>query len=150
MFFTKAIQFALASCIALNLSGQIDMAFLPMAGSIPQTLTEGKIQGLAVTSKTPHPLYKQYPAMAAMKGLESMEFDIWAAVHVHKNTPDSVVQSLNKAFYASVENPETRKALEASGNAVLPSRAPIELARVYESEIERYRAIAKSINLQPQ
>ena len=132
------------------MSGQIDMAFLPLAGSIPQTLTEGKIQGLAVTSKAPHPLFKQYPAMAAMKGLESMEFDIWAAVHVHKNTPESVVQSLNKAFYASAENPDTRKALEASGNAVLPSKAPIELARVYESEIERYRAIAKSINLQPQ
>ena len=69
---------------------------------------------------------------------------------MHKNTPESVVQSLNKAFYASAENPDTRKALEASGNAVLPSKAPIELARVYESEIERYRAIAKSINLQPQ
>lgn len=78
---------------------------------------------LAVTSKAPHPLFKQYPAMAAMKGLEAMEFDIWAGVHVHKNTPDSVV---------------------------LPARAPSELARVYENEIERYRAIAKSIQLQPQ
>jgi hypothetical protein len=47
----------------------------------------------------------------------------WAGVHVHKNTPDSVV---------------------------LPARAPIELARVYENEIERYRAIGKSIQLQPQ
>ena len=46
--------------------------------------------------------------------------------------------------------PETRKALEASGNVVLPSRTPAELARVYQGEIERYRAIAKSINLQPQ
>lgn len=132
------------------MGGQIDMAFLPMAGSIPATLTEGKIQGLAVTAKTPHPLFKQYPAMAAMKGLEGMDFDIWAGVQVHKNTPDNVVNALNKAFYASAEAPETRKALEGSGNVVLPTRTPAELARIYQGEIERYRAIAKSINLQPQ
>ena len=132
------------------MGGQIDMAFLPMAGSIPATIMDGKIQGLAVTSKTPHALFKQFPAMAAMKGLEAMDFDIWAGVQVHKNTPDAVVNTLNKAFYAAAEVPENRKALEGSGNVVLPSRTPAELARVYQSEIERYRAIAKSINLQPQ
>jgi tripartite-type tricarboxylate transporter receptor subunit TctC len=114
------------------MGGQIDMAFLPMAGSIPQTLIDGKVQGLAVTAKTPHALFKQFPAMAAMKGLEAMDFDIWAGVQVHKNTPDA------------------RKALEASGNVVLPPRSPAELAKIYIGEIERYRAIAKSINLQAQ
>lgn len=132
------------------MGGQIDMAFLPMAGSIPATLIDGKIQGLAVTSKTPHALFKQFPPMAAMKGLESMEFDIWAGVQVHRNTPDTIVTALNKAFYASAEMAETRKALEGSGNVVLPSRTPAELARIYQGEIERYRAIAKSIHLQPQ
>jgi len=132
------------------MAGQIDMAFLPMAGSIPATLIDGKIQGLAVTSKTPHALFKQFPAMAAMKGLEGMEFDIWAGIQVHRNTPDHIVAALNKAFYASAEMPETRKALEGSGNVVLPARTPAELARIYQSEIERYRGIAKSINLQPE
>ncbi len=132
------------------MGGQIDMAFLPMAGSIPATLMDGKIQGLAVTAKTPHPLFRQFPAMAAMRGLEAMEFDIWAGIQVHRNTPDNIVNALNKAFYASAEMPETRKALEGSGNVVLPARTPAELARVYQSEIERYRAIARSINLQPQ
>ena len=114
---------------------QIDMAFLPMAGSIPQTVIDGKIQGLAVTAKTPHPLFKQFPAMANMKGLEAMDFDIWAGVQVHKNTPEAVVNTLNKAFYAAVEAPETRKALEGSGNVVLPSRTPAELARIYLGDI---------------
>jgi len=132
------------------MGGQIDMAFLPMGGSIPQTIADGKVQGLAVTSKTPHPLFKQFPPMATMKGLEAMEFDIWSGIQVHKNTPDHLVSALNKAFYASVEVPETRKAFEANGNVILPSRTPAELARIYQGEIERYRAIAKSINLQPQ
>ncbi len=132
------------------MGGQIDMAFLPMGGSIPQTIIDGKIQGLAVTAKAPHALYKQFPAMATMKGLETMDFDIWAGVQVHKNTPDSVVNTLNKAFYAAAETPENRKALESSGNVVLNTRTPSELAKTYQTEIERYRAIARSINLQPQ
>ena len=132
------------------MGGQIDMAFLPMGGSIPQTILDGKINGLAVTAKTHHPMFKQFPPMAAMKGLEGMDFDIWAGIQVHKNTPDNVVNSLNKAFNAAMEVPETRKAFEANGNLILPSRTPAELARVYQGEIERYRAIAKSINLQPQ
>lgn len=132
------------------MGGQIDMAFLPMGGSIPQTILDGKIRGLAVTAKAPHPLFKQFPAMAAMKGLEAMEFDIWAGIQVHKNTPDAVVIALNKAFYAAAEAPETRKAFESNGNVVLPARTPAELARIYTGEIERYRAIAKSINLQAQ
>ena len=45
---------------------------------------------------------------------------------------------------------ETRKALEGSGNAVLAARTPAELSRIYNAEIERYRGIARSINLQPQ
>ncbi|MFM7026229.1 MAG: hypothetical protein ACKOWC_09270 [Limnohabitans sp.] len=103
-----------------------------------------------MTAKTPHPLFKQFPAMAAMKGLESMDFDIWAGVQVHKNTPDHVVNALNKAFYAAAEAPETRKAFEGSGNVMLGARSPVELAKVYQAEIDRYRGIARSINLQPQ
>ncbi|MFM8865484.1 MAG: hypothetical protein ACKOFG_11375 [Limnohabitans sp.] len=88
--------------------------------------------------------------MATIKGLEAMEFDIWSGSQVPKNSPDHVVSAVNKAFYTSVEVPVTRKAFEANGNVILPSRTPAELARVYQGEIERYRAIAKSINLQPQ
>ena len=140
----------IAPLITDLMGGQIDIAFLPLGGSIPQTILDGKIQGLAVTAKTPHALFKQFPPMAAMKGLEAMDFDIWLGIQVHKNTPDHVVNALNKAFYAAVEAPETRKAFESNGNVVLASRSPTELARIYKSEIERYRAIAKSIHLEPQ
>jgi tripartite-type tricarboxylate transporter receptor subunit TctC len=140
----------IAPLITDLMGGQIDMAFLPLGGSIPQTILDGKIQGLAVTAKTPHALFKQFPPMAAMKGLEAMDFDIWSGIQVHKNTPDHVVNALNKAFYAAVEAPETRKAFESNGNVVLAARTPTELARIYKSEIERYRAIAKSIHLEPQ
>lgn len=132
------------------MGGQIDMAFLPMAGSVMQTVADGKIRGLAVTAKQPHPLFSSYPALATMPGMESMQFDIWAGIQVHKDTPDAVVQRLNQAFYAAAQNPDVRKALEATGNYIAPKRNPAELSTLYKQEIERYRAIAKNINLQAQ
>jgi tripartite-type tricarboxylate transporter receptor subunit TctC len=132
------------------MGGQIDMAFLPMAGSVMQTINDGKVRGLAVTAKQPHPLFSSFPAMATMPGMESMQFDIWAGIQVHKDTPDAVVQRLNQAFNAAAQNPDVRKALEASGNYVAAARNPAELATLYKQETERYRAIAKSINLQAQ
>lgn len=132
------------------IGGQIDMAFLPLAGPIPATIADGKIKGLAVTSKTPHPLFKQLAPLAAQPGLAGMEFDLWAGIQVPRNTPDDAVNKLNKAIYASLQSPETRKALEATGNTVLSAKSAVELDSIYKSEIERYRAIAKSINLQPQ
>jgi tripartite-type tricarboxylate transporter receptor subunit TctC len=132
------------------MGGQIDLAFLPMAGSIMQTVNEGKIRGLGVTAKQTHPLFGQYPALATMPGLEALEFEVWAGVQVHKDTPDAVVQRLNQAFYAALQNPEVRKSIEATGNDVMSPRNPAELARLFKDETERYRGIAKSINLQAQ
>jgi len=132
------------------MGGQIDMAFLPMAGSVMQMVNDGKIRGLAVTAKQPHPLFSSYPALAAMPGMDAMQFDIWAGIQVHKDTPDAVVQRLNQAFYAAAQNPDVRKALAVSGNYMTPVRSPAELATLYKQEIDRYRAIAKSINLQAQ
>ena len=132
------------------MGGQIDMAFLPMAGPVPQTINDGKLKALGVTAKVPHPLFKNYPAIASMPGFEGMEFDLWAGIVVNKNTPDDVALALSKAYYAALENPDTRKALEATGNAVLSTRSLADLAKIYTNEIERYRSIARSINLQPQ
>lgn len=140
----------IANVIPDLIGGQIDMAFLPMAGPVMPTIADGKIKALGITAKTPHPLFKQYPGMAALPGLSDMEFDLWLGLQVAKGTPDDAVIRLNKAAYDAVQNPDVRKALEATGNAILAPKSAAELAKVYASEIERYNAIAKSINLQPQ
>lgn len=132
------------------MGGQIDMAFLPMAGTIMQAIGDGRIKGLGVTAKTPHPLFSQFPPLATMPGLEGMEFEVWAGILVHKDTPDAVAQRLSQAFYAALQNADVRRSLESTGNNVMSPRSLTELASFYKAETERYRAIARSINLQAQ
>ena len=132
------------------MGGQIDMVFIPLAGSTPAMITEGKVKALGLTTKAPHPRFPNIPALAAQKGMEGFEFDLWAGIEVPKNTPADVTAKLNKAIYEALQNADIRKAYEATGNTVAKPMSPEELARVYNSETSRYQAIAKSINLQPQ
>ena len=94
--------------------------------------------------------FPQIPALAALPQLSGFEYDSWAGIQVPKNTPDDVSNRLNKAVYDALQNPDIRKAFEASGNIIVAPTSVAELDRLYKAEVARYQAIAKSINLQPQ
>lgn len=130
--------------------GQVDIAFLPMAGPVPQMIKDGKIKALGVTAKQPHPLFPQVPALAAHKALDKFEFDLWAGLFVSRKVPDAAVDRLNAAVLQALQNPEVRKAYESTGNVVMKPMSGAALAAFYSAEIARYTAIAKAANVQPQ
>jgi tripartite-type tricarboxylate transporter receptor subunit TctC len=130
--------------------GQIDIAFLPMAGPVPQMIKDGKIKALGVTAKQPHPLFPQVPALAVHKALDRFEFDLWAGLFVSRKVPDAAVDRLNAAVLQALQNPDVRKAYESTGNVVMKPMSGAALAAFYNAEIARYTAIAKAANVQPQ
>ena len=132
------------------MGGQIDIVFMPLAGGTPNLIAEGKVKALGVTARAPHPKFPQLPALATVKGLEGLEFDLWAGLQVPAKTPADVSQKLNKSIYEALQNSTVRNNLEATGSLVGAAMGLDELARMYSTEIARYQAIAKSINLQPQ
>ncbi len=132
------------------MGGQIDMVFMPLAGGTPGMIADGKVKAMGITARSPHPKFPQLPALAALQGFEGFEFDLWAGLQVPAKTPPEVSQKLNKAVYEVLQNPTVRNNLESTGSMVGAAMSPDELARMYGSEITRYQALAKSINLQPQ
>jgi tripartite-type tricarboxylate transporter receptor subunit TctC len=71
-------------------------------------------------------------------------------VQVPKNTPEAVVNRINQAMNETIKSPEVRKAQEATGSTVPKPMSIAELDKLYTSEVDRYKAIFKSINLSPQ
>jgi tripartite-type tricarboxylate transporter receptor subunit TctC len=132
------------------LGGQIDVAFLPMAGNIPAMIKEGKLKAYGVTARQPHPLFPALPAIAAGKALDKLEFDLWAGIFVSARAPNAQLDKLNGAILQSLANPEVRKAFESTGNVVAKPMKPAELDKFYAAEIARYQAIAKALNVQPE
>lgn len=132
------------------MGGQIDIAFMPMAGNVPSLIKEGKVKALGIASRQPHPLAPQVPTLTSTKALENFEFNLWAGLFVVRQTPDAVVERLNQAINAALQNADIRKAYEGTGNQVAQPQTPAALNQLYASETARYQALAKSINVQPQ
>ena len=69
---------------------------------------------------------------------------------VRKDTPENVVQRLHKAIGATLQDSSVRSQLAAQTQLASSPMSLAESAQFFEAETARYRAIAKSINLQPQ
>ena len=132
------------------MGGQVDLMFTIFAGSIPGTLAEGKLKAIGLAAPQPLAKFPQIGTLSSSAKLKGFEFDSWAAILVPRQMPEAAVARLNQAFYEALKNPQVRAAFEASGNQVVAPQSLAELDRIYQAEIARYTAIAKSINLQPQ
>jgi tripartite-type tricarboxylate transporter receptor subunit TctC len=130
--------------------GQVDMAFFPLAGPVPGLIKDGKVKAIGITQPTPHPLFPDVPPMSKHKQLPGFDFDLWIGVQVPKATPDAAVARIHAAMNEVIKNADVRKGLESTGGTVFKQITLAETEKLYTSEIERYRAIARSINLQPQ
>ena len=132
------------------IGGQVDLMFTIFAGPVPAMIADGKVKVLGLAVDTPLAKFPSIAALAAHPKLAEFKFDSWAGLQVRCNTPEDVAARLNKAAYEAMKNPQVRQSFEASGNQVVPATSLAELDRVYQAEIVRDQAIARSINLQPQ
>ena len=132
------------------MGGQVDLMFTIFAGPVPAMIADGKLKVLGLTTEEPLAKFPNIAALAKHPKLGELKFDSWAGIQVPRNAPEEVAQRLNKAAYDALQNPQARQAFESVGNFVVPPTSLAELDRIYQAEIARYQAIAKSINLQPQ
>ena len=140
----------MAPLLADLMGGQIDIAFVPMAGGVPALIKDGKIKAYGLAANKPHPLFPSLPLLTSSKVLTKFEFGLWAGMAVPKKTPDAAAERLNQAIYQALQNPEIRKSYEVTGNVIEAPRSISELDRHYATEIARYQGIAKAVNVQPQ
>lgn len=133
------------------MGNQIDLAFLPLAGSVPSMIEQGKLRFYGVTASAPHPLLPRLATMASLdKAFQGFDFDVWAALALPRSVPEPVVSRIHAAFYAALRNPELRQWLESTGAAIAAPMSLLELDRFYAEQINVYQALAKAIGVQPQ
>jgi tripartite-type tricarboxylate transporter receptor subunit TctC len=130
--------------------GQIDFAFLPVAGPVPGYVDNGNVKAVAVASSEHSPRFPKLPLMKSIKGFEDFSFSIWAGIQTGAKVPNDIAAALHKSAYTALANPDVKKQLEASGTFLYPAMSLTELNTFYARETAMYRAIAKSINLEAQ
>ena len=137
-------------CLTDLVGERIDFAVLPIAGPFPDFVESGKIRGLAVLSDKPNARFSKIPLASATKGLESMNFSLWSAVHVSSAVPAPIVEQLNKAVLAALAKPEVRKAIEATGASVFEPMTTQQAHSFYLDDVKVLGSLAKASGFVPQ
>lgn len=133
--------------------GQVDVSFIVVGAKDVALVEQGRLKilgTLAPAGKVEVPLLKNYPSINDSKFVKDFAYNAWTGYFVRKDTPEPVVQALNKALSTAMSDPDARKQLEQIGGMIPAMMSTAEASKEYEAQTARFRAIARSIKLQPQ
>ncbi|HEX4411425.1 MAG TPA: tripartite tricarboxylate transporter substrate binding protein [Xanthobacteraceae bacterium] len=95
------------------MDNKVQMAFSSIAGALPFT-SDSRVIPLATTGKTRSPVYPNLPTVAEA-GLPGYEVDLWLALYAASGTPPDVVETLNKAVAAALQDEELKQSFAKFG-----------------------------------
>ena len=145
------VPYKAAVQIYTDLGGNsVDMAFVPVAGPIIGMVKDNRFKIIGISSTAPHPQLPDAAPISAQKGMSDFVFDIWIGLQVAKSTPDAVVQKLNQAMNEAIKSEAFVKGMNSTGSQVPAAMSVAELDKFYYGEVDRYRALFKAANVEPQ
>lgn len=124
------------------ISGRISMLFDNLSSSLP-LIKAGEVQALAVTTLKRSPAAPEIPTMAE-QGLPGFEATSWFSLMAPANLPPSLQKRLNALTRQTLNRPDVRNKLLASGLDPAPG-SPQELSKLIQAETNKWgRVIYKS------
>src|SRR6185503_14265224 len=121
----------------------VDLFFTTPQAVLP-LIHAGKIKAYGITAKEP---YAQFPGVASFVDQygPKLEIQYWHALFAPAATPKAIVEKLNGALQALLDDPATVKSWTASG--VLPyakdERSPQAAEALFRSEIARWGEVVR-------
>ena len=132
------------------MGGQIDLAFLPLAGNVPAMIEQGKLRCYGVAAPSPHPRLPKLATLSSRdQAFRGFDFDSWAALALPRTVPEPVLARVHRAFHAAMQNAPLREWLESTGSVIAPTMTQAELDRFLAEQIKVHAALTKALGLQP-
>jgi len=126
------------------ISGDIDVAITDTGGAMP-LIEGGRLRPLAVTSPGRHPFLPNVPGMKEL-GL-NYELMVWTGFAVHGKTPEPIVQKVEEVLLGILKSPEYTAYNEKQGGAETIAGSGEQLRTLIQTELGRYRELAKTMPL---
>lgn len=132
------------------MGGQLDMALFPADGHLAKMVSGGKMRVIGITSPARSPVFPNAGTFAESASLSKFStVDVWGGLFVPKATPEATVKALHRAFYATLEDPDTHKAMDiATGGTLAQPMSLEQLASFYSAEATRFENAVKQANLE--
>ena len=132
------------------MGSQVDIFITPYGAPQVELAKAGKLKFIAATSPGRGPLMPQLASTADSKLLKSFTAEIGTGYFVKRDTPEPVVQILHKALQVVLGDPDYFSSALALGQVTSPLQTLEVANKAFVDETSQYRAIAKSIKLEPQ
>jgi tripartite-type tricarboxylate transporter receptor subunit TctC len=133
--------------VASSVAGHTPICFASPSPAAQQ-VHDGKLRGLAVTSKTRSQALPDVPTTAEV-GYPAVAGDNWQAVVVPAGTPKEIVGFLHRAIVKIIELPDIRSRLATLGFEPVAS-TPDEFARHLRSEFDTWAKVIRASNIKAQ
>jgi len=121
------------------LAGEAQVFFGPLLSWIEYIRT-GKLRALAVTTATRSEVLPDVPVLS--ETLPGYEVSAWFGIGAPKNTPDEIIERLNKDVTASIADPKFIARLASLGGTVLAG-SPAEFGKFIADETEKWGKVVK-------
>jgi tripartite-type tricarboxylate transporter receptor subunit TctC len=108
----------------------------------------GKVRLLGVTTAAPVAAVKEVPTIASsgLPGTKGFDSSIWFAVFAPKGTDPKIIDKLNGAIKAVLEDKELRARFEAQGNTVR-IESPAQFKKTVHDNRVKWAEVAKAANI---
>ncbi|MEY2854590.1 MAG: hypothetical protein RL030_1722 [Pseudomonadota bacterium] len=130
------------------IGGQIDLAFVPLAGPLLENVSSGRLVAYAVTSAQRHPALPAVPTASETAGLVGFQYNSWLGLFVRSEVPEPTVVRLHNALQATLLDAQFRHGIEAGGTRVA---APVTLYAAQQYFVEAtatHRGLAERLGVQ--
>jgi tripartite-type tricarboxylate transporter receptor subunit TctC len=126
------------------LGGQVDGFFGDVPGLIGH-IQGGKLKALGIAAPARHPLLPNVKTLAE-QGIAGVESNNWYGLLAPAGTPADIIDKLNAAVRAALQNEDARKRLEGFGAEPAPS-TPAELSALIVSDGQKWSALIQQKNI---
>ncbi len=130
--------------VASTLGGHTPLAFSSLPPAVPQ-IKEGKLRGLAVTSKARSPALPDVPSMVEA-GYPEIEGEGWFAFIVPAGTPQEITALLNREIIKLIALPDIKEKLAALGFTAVGMTAD-ESATLFRTESSKWAKVIREAGI---
>jgi tripartite-type tricarboxylate transporter receptor subunit TctC len=109
-----------------------------------------KLKAYGITAKEPYAQFPGVPSLVELYG-PKLEIQYWHALFAPAATPQAVIEKLNGALQALLDDPATVKSWAATGVMPYPKdeRSPQAAQALFRSEIARWGEVIRENKIQP-
>ena len=146
MFWTLS-QVAIGGAIGSVLRGET-CCIMNQVQTVLAHYKAGKVRLLGVTTAAPVAAVKEVPTIASsgLPGAQGFDSSIWFAIFAPKGTDARIVDKLNAAVKAVLEQPEVQAHFEAQGNAVR-IESPDQFRKTVRDNRVKWAEVARNANI---